>query len=61
MFDFAFFIGFLRNFTVATATRLAVHGCAVYNICFMFFAISSINNRTVLIFTATSLLKTFLI
>ena len=61
IFDFAFFIRLLRNFTVTTATRSAAHGCAVYNICLMFFAISTINSRTVLTFTATSLLKTFLI
>ena len=58
IFDFAFFTRLLRKFTVTTATRLAVHGYTVYNICFMFFAISTINSRTVLTFTANSLLKT---
>ena len=58
MFDFDFFIRLLRNFTITTAARLAAHGCAIYNICFMFFAISTI---TVLTVTATSLLKTLLV
>ena len=60
IFDFAF-IRLPRKFTVTTAARLVINGCAVYNICFMFFAISTINSRTVITFTATSLLKTFLV